>query len=359
MDYFIRKSKKRVINYFYDHPHQKEVVDNTIRVLVTLLSAFIFSFGFKCFIQPNYQAFSDPSIVHQTGAISALASSGISGITQSVLVIFKLLGLEFILDPFNQYVLTFVSYFIINIPLLLIGFFKVGKKFALYSLINVVFVTILGIILPNNSGDLITVISEYVFAEPVARIIFAGTCTGIATALSYLIESTCGGVDIIAYYISEKKSTGVGIYSAIFNCCIVLLFSILSTLEGGLVDGVHFEAVEFPEAVIIFMYTFLYMIITTFVVDHVNTSNKKLHIEIITRNENVAQVLLANIPHGCTILNGKGGYTGVTNYVILVTIRKNERKRVVKIAKAADPNCFINVLLTEQVYGKFFRQPIK
>lgn len=359
MEYYFRLFKKKVRNYLYDHPLQYGILDNGFRIIITMLSALIFSFGFKCFIQPNYQGFTNPDLVFESGALLSLASNGISGITQSVLVIFKLLHLDFILDPFNQYVLTFIAYFIINIPLLIVGFIKVGKKFAFYSLLNVIFVTILGIILPNGENDLITLISEYIFLQPIARIIFAGICTGIATALSYLIESTCGGIDIIAFYISEKKSTGVGIYSAMFNCCIVILFTILSTISGGYVDNIHFYPVSMPSAIVIFLYTFIYMIITTLVVDFIHTSNKKLNIQIITKDINVAQVIMANIPHGCTILKGWGAYTMKDTYVILVTVRKSERKRVVKICKMADPNCFINVLVTEQVFGKFFKKPIR
>ena len=357
--YYWNRFKKKVINYFYDHPHQKDSLQYAYALFITALSAIIFSFGFKCFIQPNYQAFSNPELINENGAILALASSGASGISQSVVALCKLLGFEFIIDPFNLYVTNFISYFIINVPLLLLAYFKIGKKFAFLSLINVILVTIFGIILPNNQGDFITQISEAIFNQPVARILFAGLCTGAATALSYLIESTCGGIDIIAYYISEKKSSGVGIYSAIFNFFIVLLFSILSCMNGGLVDGVHFVAVQVSQQAIIFMYTFLYMVITTVVVDTINVSNKKLSLQIISKDENLSQVIMANIPHGCTVVHGKGGYTGNDVFIILVTVRKNERRKVVKIAKQADPTCFINVLNTEQVYGKFFRKPIK
>lgn len=357
--YYWNRFKKKVNNYFYDHPFQKGAINYTYAIIVTAISAICFSFGFKCFIQPNYQAFSDPSLIHENGVFLTLASSGASGISQSVVQICRLLGFEFIVDPFNSYVTNFVAYFVVNIPLLLLAYFKIGKKFALLSLINVIFVTVFGIVLPNNAGDFITEISEAVFNQPVARILFAGLCTGAATALSYLIESTCGGIDIIAYYISEKKSTGVGIYSAIINFFIVSLFSVLSCLSGGVVDGVHFSPVPISQQAIIFMYTFLYMILTTVVVDTINISNKKLSLQIISKDANLSQVIMSNIPHGCTVIEGKGGYTGNEVFIIMVTIRKNERKKVIRIAKQADPSCFINVLSAEQVYGKFYRKPIK
>lgn len=357
--YYLMRFKKKVRNYFYDHPHQRGSVQYIYAIFMTALSSLIFSFGFKCFISPNTDGFINQEIVYETGAIKALASCGISGMSQSVVVIFRLLGASFITNPDISYAVNFIAYFVINIPLLIFGYFKVGKRFAILSLLNVLLVTVFGIILPTGSGSFINSISEAVYLQPVARILFAGLCTGSATAISYIIESTCGGVDVIAYYISEKKSSGVGIYSAMFNCVIVCTYLILSTISAGLVDGTHFKAIEISSAAIIFFYTFLYMVITTLVVDTMNGSNKKLNLQIISKDENLAQVIMSNIPHGCTLIEGKGGYTGNKVYIISVTVRKSEKKRVIKVSKLADPSCFINVLVTDQVYGKFFRRPIK
>ena len=360
MNYFIYKIKKLVRNYFFDHPHQKSALSYTYALIVTALSAIIFSFGFKCFIQPNYSAFANQDLVHETGSILALASSGASGMSQSVLEIFKLSGLTFTLDPFNVYVINFISYFVINIPLLLLAYFKIGKKFAFLSLINVVFVTIFGIILPTEEGSFIVEISEAVFNQPVARILFAGLCTGVATALSYLIESTCGGIDIIAYYISEKKSVQVGKWSALFNLITVSTYSILSTIP---VDPAFTSAemgeVATPSALVIFLFTLFYMVLVTLVVDTINIQNKKVELQIMTSNQNLSNVVLANIPHGCTVLDAKGGYTGKPVFIIYMSVRKKEAKKVVKICRKVDPNVFINVMPMDQVYGRFYRKPIK
>ncbi len=357
--YYFKRLKKKIIDYFFDHPQQKNIANDIYIILVTVIGAFVFSFGFKTFIQPNYSAFSNQEIANDVTAIRSLASCGASGISQSILQILKLSGLEFIKDPNNQYITNFVAYFLINVPLLIFGFIKIGKKFSIVTLFNVLCVTIFGIILPNNEGDLITQISEYVYLQPVARIIFAGLCTGFASATSYLVDSTAGGTDIIAYYISEKKSVGVGKWSAVINLIVVGTFTILSTLEGGLVNGKDFISIEPATAIIILMYTFLYMITTTLVVDSINVFNKKLNVQIITKSKNLSQVIIANIPHGCTLIKGSGGFTGNDVYVVNVTVRKNECKKVVKVAKKADPDCFISVLVANQVYGKFFRKPIK
>lgn len=353
------KAKRKVQNYLFDHPVQNAFIDNFYRFLVTLFSALIFTIGFKCFIQPNYQAFS-PGFVHETGMIHQLASSGASGLSQSFVAILKLAGVDFIIDPNNQYIMNFVFYFVINIPLLILGFFKVGKKFAIYSLINVGLVTILGILIPNGEGDFLTKISEIVYAQPVARILFAGICSGLACASAYKIESTAGGTDILAFYLSERKSAQIGIFSTTLNFVVVTLFTVLSMVSGGLVgENAAFEPVKPELAITIFLYTVLYMIVATLVVDTLNVSNIKVELQIFTKNKDLSQVILSNIPHGCTITEGKGGFTGETVYVIYASVRKNESKQVADICKKVDPKCFINVLKAHQVYGSFYRKPIK
>ena len=54
--YYIKKFKKKVIDYLFDHPFQRDALESTRNFLITLLSGFVFAFGFKCFIQPNYNA---------------------------------------------------------------------------------------------------------------------------------------------------------------------------------------------------------------------------------------------------------------------------------------------------------------
>ena len=364
--YYFKKFKKKVIDYLFDHPVQKDIMDNFYCLLVTALSSFVFAFGFKSFIQPNYAAVAaidgaDSLEMVEGLNIKTLASCGASGLSQVVLSIIKICGGTYLTDNTLLDVTYWCLYLGINIPLFLLAFFKVGKRFAIYSLINVGLASIFGIILPNSSpNDFINQVTYALGQDIVSRVLFGGLCTGIASALAYHIESTAGGTDIIAYYISEKKSVQVGKWSALFNLIIVSTYSILSTFP---VDKAFAEAemgaVAMPSALVIFLFTLFYMVLVTLVVDTINIQNKKVELQIMTSNYNLSNVVLANIPHGCTVLDAKGGYTGKQLYIIYMTVRKKEAKQVVKICRKVDPNVFINVMPMDQVYGRFYRKPIK
>ena len=362
--YYLKRFKKKTINYFFDHPHQKSILEHSYYLIITLLSSFIFSFGFKAFIQPNYDAVAQiaggNNFVNDL-TIKTLASCGASGISQVIISIIKIYGGTFITDNLYHDITYWCLYLAINIPLFILGYLKIGKRFTLYSFLNVAFASIFGIILPNSSpNDFINQVTFAIGTDIFARVTFGALCTGVASALAYLINSTAGGTDIIAYYISEKKNVQIGKWSSTFNVIIVSTFSLLSIVPLDPIFESHkMGSVQASTALTIFLFTVFYMIFVTLVVDTINIKNKKVEIQIFTKNANLSNVLIAHIPHSCTIIEGEGGYTGSKLYIIHVSVSKREAKKVVKLCKTVDENVFINVIPMDQVYGRFYKRPTK
>ncbi len=346
--------KKKTINYLYDHPLLRSSLKNTYKVIILVVSALIFSFGFKCFTAPNYDVFWDFA-TDGTVAIRTLASTGATGLSQIFVSILKLAGVEWILSGDNQYIVNFIFYFVVNIPLCVFAWFKIGKKFCVFTIINCALVTLFGIVIPTSDvNNFVNQVASAVFDQTVARVLLAGICSGLASSLAYSINASTGGADVIAFYFSEKKSRPAGKFSVIINFVIVLIFSILSTIPGGVADEVAIST-----ALIVMIFTFLYMVVQSIVVDQLDTKNKKVSLQIITKNNELSQIIMANVPHGCTVTEAEGGYTGAKQFMIYMSVRKNEAKKVISICKRVDPNCFINALLTEQVYGRFSRQIVE
>jgi len=362
----VKLLKKKIVNFMFDHPVAKGISKHTIYIIITIISAFIFSFGFKAFINPNYTVLSNYDPTNET-IIVALASCGGSGLSQTLVKICALCNFTWLSDATNREIMFWVFYFAINIPLMIFSWFKLGKLFTLYTGLNVVFVTLFGILIPNSSADdFINQIANYVFLEPVARVLFSSVTTGVAASLAYLIDSTAGGIDILAFYFGEKKSRQVGFYTASLNLIIIIIYCVISTCSGGIIlpsgssqNSNALVAIAPSLALIMVLYTGFYMILNALVVNIINVHNKKECVQIITDNINLSQAILANIPHGCTIFEGVGGYSGGKKYLIYMTVRKNEAKKVIRICQEADNKCFINEFPLSQVYGRFFRKPIE
>ena len=382
---YLSKFKSKLVNYLFDHPVLKTISKHSYMVLITALSSLFFVIGFEAFVQPSQIAAQSWANLNEGNyvVVQIMASVGASGLSQALIRILELIGWKWLLDSTNSNLLFWILYFVFNIPLFILGFLKIGKKFTFYTLLNVGFVSLFGAIIPKGSpNDFINEMAVLLFDQPISRIVLAGLCTGLSSALAYSIESSTGGIDILAFYFSEKKSIQIGWVSLCYNAIVLVFYCGISCFHGGLIDvavpmsetlsGVNGTNIMPPlngsyvayanlvnVAIIMCLYTCLYMVISSIVVNTINVSNKKECVQVITTNYNLSQVILANIPHGCTIIEGKGGYSGEKKYLIYMTVRKNEVKKVVRVCKKADLNCFINIYTMDQVYGKFYRKPIE
>ena len=334
-----RTLKQRYDDFMYDHLPLKWIVENGWILFVNFLSAIILAFGFKCFLAPS---FADTSL--------RLASGGMTGVAQNLILI-----IDFFTNNWgdaNYDLIYGILYFALNIPIFFLAFFGIGKRFAIYTIINVAMVS-----LTTNFFDLPGLcdfadgIAEFVNQNGgmVARAIFAGICTGLSSALAFKVDCSGGGIDVIAYYIAIKKSVMVGKYSMILNFVNVACYAFLSTFHG----------VDMATAWGKVLFCTIYLFVVSLVVDHINVRNKKMEMEIVTDNPNLSDFVISNLPHGATVTKGVGAFTGNEKFIITVVLSSYEVKNAVKLIQEVEPNAFIKVQELTQVFGKFYLPPIR
>src|SRR5690625_1702553 len=112
-------------------------------------------------------------------------ASGFSGAAQLASSVFK--------DFLNIRISTGILLLLFNIPVLILGWFKVGKGFTIYSIISVAFATLFLEILPIIS------LSEDIILNAVA----GGVIGGIGVGLSLKKGASTGGMDIVAMMLSR------------------------------------------------------------------------------------------------------------------------------------------------------------
>lgn len=331
--------KENVGNYLYKHRSAKKVVNNIYAVIMLALSALIFSFGFRAFVSPE---------VTNGDSIMILATGGMSGLSQVFVKITQfILGREIVGDELNTF--QSIYFFIFNIPIVILAYKGIGKRFALYTIINVVLSSILLKVLPSN----IVVLFEKLATDNLTRSLFAGICTGLSSSLALMVDGSAGGLDVISYYIALKKSTSVGKYVLMFNGAIVTLFTALSYLpvtSGGAYN---------TDAWVLLIYACVYLFVVSLVVDHLSKRNKKAQIQIITTHDELQKILLSNFKHGCTVVDAKGAFSGEGKKIIYMVVTSIEVKKVISIVREYDPQSFINVVSVQALYGQFHVDPIK
>ncbi|MFD1204354.1 YitT family protein [Sporosarcina contaminans] len=230
-------------------------------------------------------------------------------------------------DHFDIALSTGILLFIFNVPVFILGWFKVGRGFTIYSIISVVFTTIFLELLPvlSLSNDIIL------------NAVFGGVIAGVGIGISLKLGASTGGMDIIAMVLSRMQDKPIGVYFLILNGVIIVLAGVLYEPENAL-------------------YTMIALYVTTSVIDMLHTRHEKVTAMIITHEaEALQKAIHQKMVRGITILPAKGAYTNDDKSMLYVVITRYELYDLEHIIKETDPKAFTNVVQTVGIFG-FFRR---
>ncbi|MEK5067938.1 YitT family protein [Sporosarcina sp. FSL K6-1508] len=262
--------------------------------LIVVLGSLIVAFAFNFFLVPF-----------------GILSSGISGIA-------ILLGL---ITPFNTGLLNLV----LNLPLVILGYYKLGKTITINTLICVVSLSTFLYLLP------VVQVTDNILLSTV----FGGGIGGIGVGLILKHSGTSGGLDIIAILISRTSSFSIGLLLTGMNGIIVLISGVVFDWEKAL-------------------YTLLSIYLTGKMIDTIFTNHVKLTMQIVTsKGVLIRNDLLQSIYRGITITEGYGGYTQEKKDILMMVVTRYETLQIKQIVRKYDEHAFINIFETVEVDGKF------
>ncbi|HLS23814.1 MAG TPA: YitT family protein [Pseudogracilibacillus sp.] len=246
-------------------------------------------------------------------------ASGFSGLAQLLSSILN--------DFFSIQLSTGIILFLLNVPVLILGWFKIGRGFTIYSIVSVVFATLFLEILPIIS------LSEDIMLNAVA----GGVIAGVAVGISLKWGASTGGMDIVAMLLSRLQDKPIGVYFLILNGFIIFVAGILYEPENAL-------------------YTLLALYVTTVVIDAIHTRHEKVTVLIVTdKPEPLQQTIHKQMVRGITIIPAKGAYTQEEKSLLYLVITRYELYDLEKIIYEIDPNAFTNIIQTAGIFG-FFRK---
>lgn len=247
-------------------------------------------------------------------------SSGFTGLSQLLATVFTdYLGITLLT--------TGIWLIILNIPVILLGWFKVGRRFTLYSILSVLMTSVFLEILP-----VITITDDIIL-----NAVFGGLISGVSIGLTLKWGASTGGTDIIAMVISQAKDKPVGGYMMVLNGVIITLAGILNEPENAL-------------------YTLLAVYVSTRMIDAIHTQNEKITAMIVTKKtDELQQAIHEKVTRGMTILPAKGAYSREDKSMLVIVITRYELYDLERIINEVDPNAFTNLIETTDVLG-FFRK---
>ena len=220
--------------------------------------------------------------------------------------------------------------FIMNIPLFLIAFKKLGAQFVLRTVWATFISSTLidfGVILPVYNNDLLL------------SSLFGGALVGVSLGIIFIRNATTGGVDIIAKLVQLKKpQISIGRSILAFDAVIVIL--------GGIVYR-NFESMLYASVVIF---------VSSQVLDYVIFGvSRGVTIMIITeKSDEIKNMIFTDLDRGVTVLKAQGGYSGKDKNVLLCACFDNQTQKFIKKIKSADENAFFIVTQSKQIVGNGF-----
>ena len=246
-------------------------------------------------------------------------ASGFTGIAQ------LLAGILTEYTPLS--VSTGILLLLLNIPVTILGWLKVGKSFTFYSFISVLSTTVfLGFIpIVHLSPDILL------------NAVFGGVISAVGVGLTLKWGASTGGMDIIAMILSRLKDKPVGTYFFLMNSVIIITAGQLYGWEKAL-------------------YTLVTLYVSTRVIDAIHTRHEKLTAMIVTKNPaELKAAIHSKLVRGITTLPAKGGFTNEEKEMLFIVITRYELYDLEHIIKEVDPTAFTNIVETAGIFG-FFRR---
>lgn len=229
-------------------------------------------------------------------------------------------GLGIVLSNFVPLPLSAIT-MILNVVLLIIGFFTCGKEFGLKTVYTSVMLPVfLGIfenIFPNTGS-----ITNSQELDVLCYILV------VSVGLSILFNrnASSGGLDIVAKIINKYLHMELGKAMSLSGMCVALSAALVYDKKtvGLSVLGTYFNGI----------------VLDHFIFDH----NIKRRVCIITKKEEeLRQFIVHDLHSGATIYEAIGAYNMEKRNEIITIVDKGEYQKLMKYINQEDPEAFITV----------------
>ncbi len=216
---------------------------------------------------------------------------------------------------------------VLNIPVAILGWMKVGRSFTIYSFLSVVLSSIFLSIIPIHK----------VSYDILLNAVFGGVILAVGVGITLKWGASTGGLDIIAMVLSRMKDKPVGTYMFILNGIIIAAAGLLYGWEKAL-------------------YTLVTLYTSTRVIDAIHTRHEKLTAMIITKKaDELKKEIHSKLVRGITLIPAKGAFSNENRDMLMIVITRYELFDLERIIKEVDPKAFTNIVQTAGIYG-FFRK---
>lgn len=228
---------------------------------------------------------------------------------------------------------------LINIPLSVLAFFLVDRKFAVKTLVFSLVYSCVFLLLQKSNLSHIQYNTQG--HDTIYPVILSGVISGFVQGVCFRNNASTGGTDIISRYINKiKPNTNFFIVTFILNA-IVAITSLFVYSE---------ETLNYKPVALCILYCF----ISTFVGNQLLKSSKTAYKFTVITNHKEALIaeITQTLHHGVTELHAVGSYTGTEKSVLICVINKHQLNDFHQIL-AKYPDTFSYCEVVSETYGNF------
>ena len=215
-------------------------------------------------------------------------------------------------------------YLILNMPLFVLGWFYVGRRFFFYSIAGMLFF----------SGALQWINVVVPVHDKILSAILAGIITGLGAGITLRSLGSGGGLDILSVILLKRFSVRLGTTMLSMNSLVLLAGALLFSLDAAL-------------------YTLIFIFVSSYIINLVvmGLSQRKAVMIISPQWEKISREIVDRVHRGLTIVEGKGGYSGQKIQIIYTVVAFQELPRLKRLIRSIDPDVFMVVSETLEVMG--------
>ncbi len=281
---------------------KKSSVTFFLDIFFTILGTGIYAFSLYYFVEP-----------------SKVAPGGITGIALMLNHIFQW--------PVGLLTVAF------NLPLIAVGYRKIGKFFILKTTISLLsFTLIFDFLLP-------LFLTPYE-GERLISCLFGGVLNGIGIGTVFSRSGSTGGTDIINKLLNRKYPQFPLGRLVLFSDFVIIGISVL--VYGSIESALYAIVVIFASSQLID------------VVVYGGDRGKIIYI-FSDSYRDIADLVIQRIGRGVSIIRSEGGYSGKERKMLLCAVRKNEYHRLKRLVFSVDPRAFMVAADSSEVTGKGFK----
>lgn len=269
-------------------------------LLMIAAAALIYAVGISLFLDPNQ-----------------LAPGGVTGIA---VIVNRLTNIE-----------TGTLYFLLNVPIVLLGIWKFGVRFIAKTFYAITMVSVF----TNLLGNYGALTDDLLIAGAAGGVLIA-----VGIGLIFKAGATTGGTDILIKILRQK-------YRHLKTGFLFLVTDIIIVSISGLV---------FKNLNIVF-YALMTVVISGKALDYVLYGGDEAKMMFIMTDEpkKISDRLMKELEVGVTYLHGEGGWTGNEKKVVFTMVPNRLGAEVQDIVKHEDPSAFMVVTSANEIYGEGYK----